>query len=291
MLLKKNQSNDPEAVKKVQRFLGITVDGVYGPKTEAAVKQWQHVRGLESDGIVGPKTWAKMFPDSTQTKCVDESVVYLPLSVHVTKKPGRKIKYLAIHYTAGGSSGKGRARAIKNVFEKRQASADFAVDDFEMVQFNPDIENYYCWAVGDNKSGANPFTVSIEICSNLKKGTYSTAGTNGSDCRTGHLREKLQESTLSGTIFPNNTHNIPLLNFEVNITQRPNVFLIPRSGRPVIDRTYQEVWVFLLQDGCLPPTVKVVRKSSGGNQAESILLTNVVEFNGCRHNYQINLKK
>ena len=179
MLLKKNQNNDKEAVKRVQRFLGITVDGIYGPKTEQAVREWQHVRGLESDGIVGPKTWAAMFP--SETKAVDPSVVYLPLSVHVSKSPGRSIKYLAIHYTAGGSSGKGRARAIKNVFEKRQASADFAVDDFEMVQFNPDIKNYYCWAVGDTKStsnggasvkdGKNSNTISIEICSNLKKGT------------------------------------------------------------------------------------------------------------------------
>ena len=206
MMLKRNHDNDPESVKKVQRFLGITVDGVYGPKTEAAVKQWQHVRGLESDGIVGPKTWAKMFPDSTQTKCVDESVVYLPLSVHVTKKPGRKIKYLAIHYTAGGSSGKGRARAIKNVFEKRQASADFAVDDFEMVQFNPDIENYYCWAVGDNKSGANPFTVSIEICSNLKKGTSAEKPNHDG----WHFTEESLENAVKLSKILMKKYNIPI---------------------------------------------------------------------------------
>ena len=182
MLLKKNQSNDPEAVKKVQKLVGVTADGIYGPKTEAAVKAWQKSHNLDDDGIVGPKTWAAMFPEQKETnsKCVDPSVVYMPLSVHVTKSPGRKVKYLAIHYTAGGSSGKGRARAIKSVFEKRQASADFAVDDFEMVQFNPDIKNYYCWAVGDKKSaseggatvkdGKNSNTISIEICSNLKKG-------------------------------------------------------------------------------------------------------------------------
>lgn len=184
MLLKKNQNNDPELVKKVQKLLGITVDGIYGPNTENAVKEWQKMNGLDADGIVGNKTWAAMFPNSPSDKCVDPSVVYLPLNVHVTKSPGRTIKYLAIHYTAGGSSAKGRARAIKNVFEKRQASADFAVDDFEMVQFNPDIKNYYCWAVGDKKTtseggatvkdGKNSNTISIEICSNLKKGTSAS---------------------------------------------------------------------------------------------------------------------
>ena len=175
MLLKRNHDNDPEAVKKVQRFLGITVDGLYGPKTEQAVRNWQHQRGLTADGIVGSKTWDRMFPS---VKCVDPSVVYLPLSVHITKSAGRSIKYLAIHFTAGSSSVKGRARDVKHVFEQRKASADFAVDDVEMVQFNPDIENYYCWAVGDKKDshvncpdGRNSNTVSIEICSNLKKGT------------------------------------------------------------------------------------------------------------------------
>lgn len=178
--MKKNQNNDPEAVKKVQMVVGVTADGVFGPKTEAAVKAWQKAHNLDDDGIVGPKTWSAMFPEEkpTNSKCVDPGVVYLPLSVHVTKSAGRSIKYLAIHFTAGSSSVKGRARDVKHVFEHRKASADFAVDDAEMVQFNPDLKNYYCWAVGDKKDakvncpdGRNSNTISIEICSSLKKGT------------------------------------------------------------------------------------------------------------------------
>ena len=37
------------------------VDGLYGPKAEAAVKAYQAANGLEADGIVGPKTWGKLF--------------------------------------------------------------------------------------------------------------------------------------------------------------------------------------------------------------------------------------
>jgi transcriptional regulator with XRE-family HTH domain len=33
------------------------VDGIYGPRTEAAVKDLQHRAGLPPDGIVGPHTW------------------------------------------------------------------------------------------------------------------------------------------------------------------------------------------------------------------------------------------
>jgi peptidoglycan hydrolase-like protein with peptidoglycan-binding domain len=43
-------------VRLLQRALGIAVDGVYGPETEAAVRRFQATRGLTVDGIVGART-------------------------------------------------------------------------------------------------------------------------------------------------------------------------------------------------------------------------------------------
>jgi peptidoglycan hydrolase-like protein with peptidoglycan-binding domain len=53
------------AVRILQRLLTFqgfptTVDGEFGPKTEAQVKAFQKARKLKEDGIVGPKTWREL---------------------------------------------------------------------------------------------------------------------------------------------------------------------------------------------------------------------------------------
>ncbi|MGH3912667.1 MAG: peptidoglycan-binding domain-containing protein [Pseudonocardiaceae bacterium] len=53
------------AVRVVQYLLNdrgitVTVDGIFGPKTENAVKSFQADSGLRQDGVVGAQTWSRL---------------------------------------------------------------------------------------------------------------------------------------------------------------------------------------------------------------------------------------
>lgn len=57
--LRKGMKGDD--IAKMQKVIGVTADGDFGPGTLVAVKKWQKRNGLVADGIVGPATQAKMF--------------------------------------------------------------------------------------------------------------------------------------------------------------------------------------------------------------------------------------
>src|ERR671923_3069739 len=62
-LTRKGDQQHP--VKTLQYLLrarghNLTVDGIFGPRTDAAVRAFQQSRGLAVDGIVGPNTWSAL---------------------------------------------------------------------------------------------------------------------------------------------------------------------------------------------------------------------------------------
>lgn len=96
-----------EAVKQIQRALGIKADGIFGKDTEAAVKKFQKENGLVADGIIGSKTLEKLMPQFdtdlspiiTPNVFVDVEEYHLPKKEYLNGK--YKNEYIVLHHTAG----------------------------------------------------------------------------------------------------------------------------------------------------------------------------------------------
>jgi peptidoglycan hydrolase-like protein with peptidoglycan-binding domain len=71
LIVEVKQGSQGDAVRGVQEEFqfrnlsgdpgkGLQVDGIFGPKTDAAVRAFQMDKHLSVDGIVGPKTWSAL---------------------------------------------------------------------------------------------------------------------------------------------------------------------------------------------------------------------------------------
>lgn len=95
-ITKKGDTEHP--VRTLQHLLRaqkqtVTVDGIFGPKTETAVKTFQKAKKLTVDGIVGPNTWAaivitvKKGSKGDAVRGVQEEFQFRNLSGDPTKGP------------------------------------------------------------------------------------------------------------------------------------------------------------------------------------------------------------
>lgn len=143
-------------------------------------------------------------------------------TVHTGYQANRPIKYIVLHYTAGTSSKKGVARNIAAMFgnpNNRPASADFIVDDAEIVQYNGDIRNRYCYSVGEKKYAVkynsqsaslygicrNYNSISIEMCSSkVNKKTLNATDTDW------YITDAVVNNAVELTKYLMKTYNIPI---------------------------------------------------------------------------------
>ena len=83
----------------------VTVDGIFGPKTEAAVEQFQTADQLHVDGIVGPRTWGAL------------------VIVLARGSTGDAVRGLQEEFRFRDQSGQGRGLAVGGIFGPKTATA------------------------------------------------------------------------------------------------------------------------------------------------------------------------
>jgi putative chitinase len=71
-MLLKIGSTGPDVIA-LQKALGLSADGDFGPGTEKAVKDFQSTNGLTADGIVGDATWNKIQATTTSSTPIPSS--------------------------------------------------------------------------------------------------------------------------------------------------------------------------------------------------------------------------
>ena len=115
------------------------------------------------------------------------TIIHKCNTIHTTAKMKRSIEFIVMHYTAGVTSKYGSASSLAEYFATRKdnCSADFTVDDVEVVQYNPDIRDRYSWHCGGNKYATkggkyygkctNANSIGIEVCSTNSTGKMQNA--------------------------------------------------------------------------------------------------------------------
>ena len=118
ILKRGSKGKDVEFLQERLNSLGydLAVDGVYGPKTEAAVRAFQKDNKIDSDGVVGNDTWSAIDKKSKEenekkkpTKkenSLENNLIHTPELKKDSKQPGEVNQSYTPNINKGSNSGK-----------------------------------------------------------------------------------------------------------------------------------------------------------------------------------------
>lgn len=168
-----------EAVKLLQRYLGLSDDGIFGQITKYEVKKFQKNAGLKPDGIVGRKTWEFLklaSTDNTETYYQTESGLFIKAyhmdqDEYVNEITNKD--YVFIHDTAGWNNPFAQVDGWNN--DKRGRIGTEFIIGGQNIKNNDDAydgevlstfpQGHYAWHLGRNGSQyMHEHSVGIELC-------------------------------------------------------------------------------------------------------------------------------
>ncbi len=126
-----SSGSEGRQVELLQRALGLTADGNFGPETEAAVRKFQASKGLAVDGIVGPATSAALRGGSASTVFAADFKATLAgesSSAAGSQEAGSEgaVKQLqsALHLSADGNFGPETEAAVRRLQARHGLTVD-----------------------------------------------------------------------------------------------------------------------------------------------------------------------
>jgi N-acetyl-anhydromuramyl-L-alanine amidase AmpD len=171
----KLSSTGPE-VKKLQSFLKIKADGIFGIQTEREVMVFQYVHHLKVDGIVGKKTWQELYNagyDAENLQEVDRFEIenyFLPEHKYF-QGPTTK-KWIFLHHTHGWhdpykviNDWKNRSTKVATHFVIGGIDVQNKDHRFDGLILQSMPDNAFAWHLGVGNTKIHRESIGIELCS------------------------------------------------------------------------------------------------------------------------------